>query len=65
MVNMELYGLFLVCFLYFILCNFVYFLLVNVYVDVSKLLGKIIKNFVGVMMNSMYVKENWKYFNFK
>lgn len=33
--------------------------------DVSKPLGKITKNFVGVTMNSTYVKENWKYFNLK
>lgn len=63
--NMEVHGLLSVCFLHFILCNFVHSLLVNVHVDVSKPLGKITKNFVGVTMNSTYVKENWKYFNLK
>lgn len=62
---MAVHGLLSVCVLHFILCNAAHSLSVNVHVDVSEPLGKITKNFVGVTMNSTYVKENWKYFDLK
>nr|XP_022319991.1 heparanase-like [Crassostrea virginica] len=39
--------------------------LVNVQIDISKPISKITKNFVGIAMNSSFVKENWKYFDLK
>lgn len=39
--------------------------LVNVQIDISKPVSKVTKNFVGIAMNSSFVKENWKYFDLK